>query len=141
MSRIKKIIQNIDPATKDYGCIDHAQLAMQPAPATGNQQTPASQGGEAVPVDARFREPMRPVDWNRGCSNAIHHQVNGYTSLRGPNQGRRHPFSGSIKTEDVGFQAHFQRAAVDRIDQRREKCGSAFQQVQLMTWPGLREGH
>ena len=37
--RIMQIIEDVDATTKSHMTINHTQLAMQPAPSTGNEQT------------------------------------------------------------------------------------------------------
>ena len=52
MIRIIKIIQNIDAATKGSLLVHHTQLAVQPAPAVGHQQTQPLQASPHRRVNA-----------------------------------------------------------------------------------------
>jgi hypothetical protein len=51
MAGVMQIVQDVDPTAKRHRIIDHAQLAMQAAPAAWPQQAQAAHRRENLPVD------------------------------------------------------------------------------------------
>ena len=77
-----EIIHDIDAATKGHAPVNHAELAVQTAPAHGKKHPQPTQRREAVPAHASRVKARRPWQRQRRSANAIDHQIDLHAAQR-----------------------------------------------------------
>ena len=132
MMRIMKVVQDVDAAAKGQPPIDHAELAVQPAPAAGNQQSQRTQGRVDRPLHAGGLEALAPQRRQRIGAHTIDHHPGCHAARCGAHQRFSHLDGLAGEVEDVGFQPDLGTGVVHGGNQRREVFLAALQQLDLV---------
>ncbi len=127
------VVDDVDATAKSHCAIDHAELAVQASPATGQQQAEAPQRGIDVPMHSRLVKPLLPGLGHHRRAHAVDHQSHHHATSGCAFQRFGHAERRAGELEDVGFQVHHTARSIHGVHQGREELGAALQQQQLMT--------
>ena len=128
-----QVVEDVDAAAERDALVDHAQLAMQPAPARRPQHAELADGREHPPVHACLDEALAPRGRNRAAAETVHDHAHVDAPARSALQRPRHLVAGAGEIEDVGLEQHLALRAIDGGDQGGKEAAAAFQQLQVVT--------
>jgi hypothetical protein len=140
---VVEIIQHVDAAAERNQPVDHAQLAMQAAPAAQPEHSEPPDRRVHTPLDAGAGEALAPFSRKRPAAEAVDHHLDGHATKARPFQRQRDLDALAGEVEDVGLELHFARSPLDGSHQRGEPFAAALEQPHLMAAAGGRErvGH
>lgn len=130
--RVIQVVEHIDAAAKHQPLIDHAQLAVQPAPLLGAHQVQAAPGARErcihLPMHTGSGQPLLPGGLQRRGADPVHQHLHRHAAAGGAHQGLRHLGAGAVEVKNIGFQLDPINGRIHSADQGGEKGLAALQQ-------------
>jgi hypothetical protein len=129
---VEVIIQDVDSTAKGDLTINNTELPMQATPSHRNQQPPAAQRREKMPLHMGIDKPLLPPFGYVSCPHSVHHQKDITPSQGGSLQGRSNQFTRCVKAKNVSLQPYLMPACINGVHQRKKEVVPAYQQPDLV---------